>query len=992
MLGYSSSEMIGQTPERLQDKAESAEYASYLSVEFGEKIQPGIPAFIALTVRGMSNKHECTFIRKDGTRLPVYVTITAWRCKKNIIKGFLCMAMDISQQQQDRLELQLLTEHLNKAVQVADLGTWSWNVHDNTRIWSDRMKEMYSVPHDANPDSFRDYWMSSLHPEDYFEALNELQRATDGIEPYNSIFRMIKEDGSIRYMQAEGVMELDKDGKPLFMSGFNRDITEQIEREATLRNAMANANAANLAKSTFLANMSHEIRTPMNAILGMQQLLHRTTLDARQLDYVAKTETAAQALLAILNDILDFSKVEAGKLLLDIHVFNFDKLLRDIGAILAANIGSKEVEVLFDIDPDVPSWFLGDALRLQQILINIAGNAIKFTSVGEIVLTIRLIKNEATTREPELHISVRDTGIGIAPEAQKYIFDGFSQAESSTARRFGGSGLGLAISQRLVRLMGGEIGLESVVGVGTTFHFTIPCTSAEVPEIPSVTAVADLKVLRVLIIDDNQQSRQILASNVDQFGWSADQSESGEEALIKVRNAKKMGIHYDLILVDWLMPHMDGWETTDHISQLYADSIAPKIIMVTAADRSKTLEQHVQLSTQLDGFLVKPITASMLFDVVVDACNGHNKELKLQTPKISSQRLQGIRILVVEDNATNQQVARELLSAEGAIVTVSDNGHEAIEAVSKIKLDIILLDIQMPDMDGYTVAREIRKHFAKDILPIIALTANALETDRTSAISAGMNDHVGKPFDLTQLVSVILNHLDKVTKTQTDELNQIVHKNESRSLILDDQSALNRFGGNKKIYGNALIIFSKDISQFMIQLKQLMTEINTNYTIDPIRTSKQVTLKQVLHSLKGISGTIGAVALYDLVTKLELSSIEEFAENWFEFKLLIIQTLKHVELVALQLNNEQPHLEKSASIKTDHKKRPLISEIELLSKLLRDSNMDALNVFERLKLNYSEIYPNELKDLTLAMDQLNFIDSLSFCEDLLTLWENQKND
>ncbi|MDE2421798.1 MAG: response regulator [Gammaproteobacteria bacterium] len=982
MLGYSEAEMLGQTSARFHDMAEAEAYAAEVSLEFGETIPVGMEAFTARTVRGLHNEHEWTFIRKDGTRFPMFLNITAWRDKNNQILGFLGMGIDNSQQRKDRQNLQLLTDHLNKAIQVADLGTWSWNVRDNSRIWSERMKEMYSVPPDAHPDSYREYWRSSVHPDDLPEALNALQRATDGLEPYHSIFRMILADGSIRHMQAEGLMEMGSDGKPLLMSGFNRDITTQLEHETALREAMASANSANLAKSAFLANMSHEIRTPMNAILGMQQLLHRTELDGRQLDYVSKTETAAKALLNILNDILDFSKVEAGKLVLDIHAFNLDRLLRDVGVILAANVGQKDVEVLFDIDPRAPSWIMGDALRLQQVLINIAGNAVKFTEVGEIVVSVRLI--EAPDSKSQLAIAVSDTGIGIAPEAQQHIFDGFSQAESSTARRYGGSGLGLAISQRLVHMMGGEIGFESVLGVGTTFHFSIPCIPTDGPEIPAATAVAELKGLRVLVIDDNQQARQILTAMVSQFGWSAYEATSGAAALNLLNDAQADNKAFDVVLVDWRMPEMDGWETTARLKQFYADSISPLIVMVTAADRSKTTEQQEQLSAQLDGFLVKPITASMLFDAIADARAGRNAMSVVQHPHPTNQRLFGVRILVVEDNPTNRQVARELLSAEGAVVTVADDGRTAIETVAQNKFDVVLMDIQMPDMDGYAATREIRKTITQETLPIIALTANALATDREAAIDAGMNDHVGKPFDLTQLVGVINNLLGKDATNEVERLlDHVPH--DSESSYLNVQDALHRFGGNKSVYGNALLNFGRDAATFLLQLTGFMSEDAAQIDGNVTRLDEQERFRQILHAFKGLAGTVGAITLHGIVAKAESGSIQSFKNEWLEFKKLVEDTITQATLVAQQMNHELSASNPASIEQTP----PNSADLEPFMRLLRDSNMQALSVYEELKFKYAAHYPDQFDVLAKAVSQLDFPAALDCCEDLMKLWGDQ---
>ncbi len=966
MLGYSAAEVMGQTPQLFHDQAEVIARAEALSTTLGETIVPGLDTFTANVRRGLPEEHEWTYIRKDGSRLPVFLTITAWRDKNGEIMGFLGMALDISQQQQDRQNLQILSDHFKRAIEVAELGTWTWNVRDNSRTWSERMRAMYNVPADAHPDSFREYWRASVHPDDMAAAQAALERATAGVEPYYSTFRMVQPDGSIRYMQAAGLMEFGIDGKPLQMSGFNRDITTQVEHEAALRDAMASAQAANTAKSAFLANMSHEIRTPMNAILGMQQLLHLTPLDSRQFDYVSKTEAAAQTLLGILNDILDFSKVEAGKLTLDNHDYNFDKLLRDVGTILAGNIGSKDVEVLFDVDAAVPAWINGDALRLQQVLINLAGNAIKFTEQGEIVLSVQLQRQ--ADAPPRLAIEVRDTGIGIPEQIRQHIFEGFSQAESSTARRYGGSGLGLAISQRLVRLMGGDISFESVVGAGTTLRFSIPCVAAEGLDVPSQVAIAELHGLKVLVVDDNPYARQVLVNMVRQFGWLAQEADSGSTALKALQGSLLTGQRFDVVLVDWRMPEMDGWETTQRILDLYSTTAAPLVVMVTAADRGKTSAQQEMLENQLDGFLIKPITASMLFDAVADARAGRHHLASIAVPRLMQQRLQGVRILVVEDNLTNQQVARELLSAEGASVTVADSGRSAIAAATQSDaLDVVLMDIQMPDMDGYAATREIRTTLSAERLPIIALTANALAADREAALAAGMNDHVGKPFDLNQLVGVICRVLGRMPEHDTTREFSAQPQIVEPASPIDVAAALQRFGGNHAVYGRALRSFAFDAGELLQRLA--LSETSTDAQV----------LRQTLHALKGLASTIGATSLSNLAAQAEKASLPEFAGQWPQLHLNATAAIQQAEHLATHYNDQ---LQTPVPPNAGQTVEGLMVGITALSRLLRESNMGALDLFEQLQRQYASRYPLAFVQLGQAMSQLNFPQALRHCDEL----------
>ena len=659
-----------------------------------------------------------------------------------------------------------------------------------------------------------------------------------------------------------------KTGDEYRFTAFLHDITERKQAEADLLAAKQQAESANRAKSDFLANMSHEIRTPMNAILGMLQLVHQTPLNQRQLDYVDKTEVAAKTLLGILNDILDFSKVEAGKMTLDPHPFEIDKLLRDIGVILSASVGKKDVEVLFDIDPALPAWIVGDALRLQQVLINLAGNALKFTARGEVVLSVR-IGPPGRDGMRRMRVAVRDSGIGIAADQLGSIFEGFSQAETSTTRRFGGTGLGLAISQRLVRLMGGELAVDSTLGVGSSFHFTIPFEPWANPAEPVRTDGAKLHGLRVLAVDDNASAREVMHGLLTSFGWHVDLAASGTEALGVLAASKQTDQRIDMVLIDWRMPDMDGWDTSLHIRSLYPVGDMPLIVMVTAYGRELLAQRQAEFPLVLDGFLVKPVTASLLYDTVADARAGRSKDVVPQwVQPVRSQRLAGMHVLVAEDNLTNQQVARELLQNEGARVTIADTGLAAIAAITAAmaaaqpaSFDVVLMDIQMPQMDGYTATREIRNRLGLDALPIIAMTANAMATDRSAALEAGMNDHVAKPFDLTHLITVILRWTGR-TADSAQAVTPMTPSTPAGPLApspIDAEAALARLGGNADIYARALRAFADQA--------RLLTDQIAALAVQP-QADRQA-LDAALHNLKGVAAMVGAQPLADLVAQIE---------------------------------------------------------------------------------------------------------------------------
>jgi PAS domain S-box-containing protein len=641
------------------------------------------------------------------------------------------------------------------------------------------------------------------------------------------------------------------------------DITEQRAQSAALLQAKAEAEQASVSKSQFLANMSHEIRTPMNAILGMLTLLRKTELNSRQADYAAKTEGAARSLLGLLNDILDFSKVEAGKMALDPHPFRFDQLLRDLGVILGANAGSKPLEVLYHIDPDLPRHLLGDAMRLQQVLINLAGNAIKFTPAGEVVISVRVVQRRA--EEVTLCMAVRDTGIGIAPENQARIFSGFTQAEASTTRRFGGTGLGVAISQRLVGLMGGELTLESVLGQGTTFSFTLTLPIVAEPDAqPDGKALSGAPghVLRALVVDDNPTAREVLQHMTQALGWTADIADSGQAALDLLAARQAEGLGYDAVFVDWQMPGLDGWQTAARIRAEGLAADTPLVVMVTAHGREKLEARSVVDQQLLDGFLVKPVTASMLLDAVADARQGRGQpQLSAMVGPPTSRdvvRLAGLRLLIVEDNLNNQQVARELLEGEGATVQIANNGQEGVEAVAAADppFDVVLMDLQMPVMDGFTATARIRQDLGKASLPIVAMTANAMPSDREACLAAGMNDHVGKPFDLDRLVALLLrtSGRDSIVQSHAADATESVAlpaglMQAAMAAGVDLVAALKRMGGKQAVFTRML---RNGLPEFEALPERLERQLANGNAQEAGRT---------LHTLKGVAATLGATKL-----------------------------------------------------------------------------------------------------------------------------------
>jgi len=726
---------------------------------------------------------------------------------------------------------------------VEGLPQMAWTTTDarHAEHVSPYWRDFFGIDKEHGPIAFEDL----MHEEDRARMRATWLAALESKGPFRCDCRLRRHDGVWRVFDNHALPQPDARGAVVCWVGSSTDITEQVAVNDALRLAKDQALAAGRAKSDFVANMSHEIRSPMNAVLGMLQLLQRTALTVIQRDYAAKAETSAKALLGILNDILDFSKVEEGKLTLDLHPFSVDSMLRELAVILSANANAsgKDVEIIFNISAELPRWLEGDGMRLQQVLLNLAGNAIKFTERGEVVLTVTTLEMRGDSIR--IAFSVRDTGLGIPAQHIAHIFDGFSQAEASTARRFGGTGLGLAISQRLVGLMGGTLGVSSVEGQGSQFDFTITMGRAAQQSEREVGHA--LRHLECLIVDDNSTFRTVLAAMTDMFGWRADAVAGGEEALAAVAARR-----YDVVFIDWRMPGLDGWETSKRIRA--SGHPQPLVVMVTAHDSALVAKTHGQFAPVIDAMLAKPLTASMLFDTVSNL----RQSLGTRADDLSSMAalaassessLAGVRLLVVDDNAMNQQVARELLGAVGASVTVADSGHAAIDLVCERgeQFDLVLMDIQMPDMDGYAATAQIQARMQDKAPSIIAMTANAMASDREQALAAGMVDHIGKPFDLEQLIATILRQQPRTALPPA---------------VLNGAAALARMGGNRTILLAALRLFPLEMDKLQPAL---------NAAIDAADAEQA---KAALHVLRGLAGMVGADRLATLVSTVEARLLE----------------------------------------------------------------------------------------------------------------------
>lgn len=691
-----------------------------------------------------------------------------------------------------------------------------------------------------------------------------------------------------------------------------------------LKEAQDKAELATRAKSDFLANMSHEIRTPMNAILGMTHLALCADVSPKVEDYLINIDQSANALLRIINDILDFSKIEAGKLDFEHVTFRLEDVFKDVGQLIQISAEKKGLEVIYDIDSTIPTHLIGDPLRLGQVITNLLSNAVKFTEQGQITVSVRLVQKKHN--KANLAFSVKDSGIGLTETQIAGLFESFSQADSSTTRRYGGTGLGLAICKKLTAMMNGTISVESEYGHGSEFHFTAELDIAADSQNTRYLSY-DFSQLNVLVVDDNEISRIVISNALQQFGCHTELADSGEAALSILERATTP---FDVAFIDWRMPGLNGLQTCQRIKQNPHIKDLPQVIMVSAYNQEGILENGKDIG--VSAFLNKPISPSTLFDALIAVINQQPHDESAETSitrnrRLSSQpaNLAGLRVLVAEDNAMNQKVARELLAQAGIAVLIANNGLEAIQILERETVDCVLMDIQMPVMDGFTASRKIKQQPQWQALPVIAMTANVMQSDKQACEDAGMIDHIAKPIDPSALFSTLATHVNRDFTPDTAQVTTIGETEFTHPVLdalpeFDTRTALLRVGGNVLSYIDLLRQLREDEAQ---SGQKLLKSVHEN---------DRATLAFELHRLKGVSGNIGATPLFNAVTTAERQLGESVSD-----------AAEHVQVVTVELERTRNQIATALTFEQQQERVVDGSFTDTLKQLIEEVNTFDVN-------------------------------------------------
>lgn len=865
--------------------------------------------------------------------------------------------------------LQALQENeriLLRAQAVSQTGHWHFSIDEDEFFGSAEARRMFGLT--AALRITREDFIKRIHPEDRAKVRADWQRALQGDRTYTIRHRVIL-GKEIRWVEERAEIEYAADGQARAVLGIVQDITERVKtaqelaehrqhleemidlRTKQLKEAKRAAEKASEVKSMFLANMSHEIRTPMNAVIGMAYLALKTDLTPKQRDYVTKIHDAGMSLLQIINDILDFSKMEAKRMPLEKLDFALDDVMRRVVDMTSAKAYEKGLEFLCYIPPDLPVSLIGDPLRLGQVITNLVNNALKFTEVGAVAMDVALCQQAAA--RIQLQFTVRDTGIGLAEEAVGNLFQPFTQEDGSTTRKYGGTGLGLSIAKQLVDLMEGEIWVKSRQGKGSEFRFTAWFGVSEKKLQQRRLLPPGLNQLRILVVDDNPMAREILREYLKSMGFRVEEAAGGEAAVAAVEQAADDP--YGVIFMDWQMPGMDGIATARRLQEKQRKKPVP-IIIVSAFDREEIRLQVKQFA--LAGVLIKPVSPSMLLDVLVELFSPTMDKMEEKGEIAKFYGLNGMKVLLAEDNRMNQQIARELLTAQGVLLDVVENGQAAVAKVfaeQGAPYDVVLLDLQMPVMDGFEAARILRQAHAD--LPIVAFSAHVMADERERCRVSGMNAHVAKPIDPHSLFMTLQRWRKRggVAPAAADPRKEATPLL-CRLAAIDVTDGLRRLGQNIPLYRRLLRQFAEDYQG----VGALVAEI--------CRQGDQGRAAGVLHKIKGVAGNLGAAGLQAAAAELEMG-LTMASGGGAKALLDRFQASLQATLAEIAF-----YLQENAPPGKPVTVLPLEACRRKLQALLRDSDSEALDLFaESRAVLRAHCSSKQMADLEKAITSFDFV-------------------
>ncbi len=910
-FGYSSAEIVGQNIKMLMPEPYHSQHDHYLE----RYLMESNPRIIGIG-------REVTAIRKDGSTFPIHLSVGEMEVRGE--KMFVGIMLDLSEQKSQRNELVRMRDTILLAADVAKLGIWSWDLTDNALEWNSQMYAFYDRSEDEEKSNLHyEDWISRIHPDDIEAVEANLTSMIDHHGEFDMIYRVLQRNGKIVFVYARAEVERDDTGKPIRVTGINRDISEQLAYESNLREAKEQADAASASKSAFLASMSHEIRTPMNGVIGMLNLLCKEDLSAQQMRFVEIAKSSAESLLGLINDILDFSKVESGKLDLEYIDFDIQDLVSDLCASMAPRIHEKNLEFVVDLTDIQQRMVRGDPGRVRQILTNLISNATKFTHQGQISLRATLqFKTDNSVDGFIMRCEISDTGIGIPQDKTHLLFESFSQADSSTTRKYGGTGLGLAIVRQLCKLMSGDVSVTSTVGKGScfTFHIELGYSNIKIGIIPDV----ELANIKALIVDDNPINLEVLSKLLERKGVSVTACSSGPDCLALLHNQHNEtgNCPFDVCIIDMHMPTMDGVELGGKI-RAESQYNNMQLILMTSGAIPGDAARVAKLGFR--GYFSKPVDVNDLYSTLA-MVGGYQKDanlltrhslktLRRKTDSVIQDELLKLcknkRLMLVEDNVVNQQVALCMINDFGLSADVACNGLEVLHLLRHATIDkqydLILMDCQMPEMDGYTATEKIRSGEAGDKyrnIAIVAMTANAMRGDKEHCIAAGMNDYLSKPINESLLKACLIKWLchenlpleemeqdrDAASQTTNDAANVA-----SSDMIWDKERALKRLRNREDRLLELIHLFLANMPKNVDDLEQSVNKQDSD------------AVSRIAHIVKSVAGNLGGLQFQSVAGRIEAHAREHEIDSVAELLPLFITGFHdlHDQLLQYSMTHEK---------------------------------------------------------------------------------------